>query len=97
MKSKFLKLKDPDNLFFADMTTNYMLAQDLDLEGYLFVQSRIRMISINLKNVAATSLSGEKKFYNEIKEIVEKQIKEFFKAHDQLCEELFIKNNKDKH
>jgi len=52
MKSKFLKLKDPDNLFFADMTTNYMLAQDLDLEGYLFVQSRIRMISINLKNVA---------------------------------------------
>lgn len=83
--------------FISNLIAMYQLSDIMDMEGFLISQIKNQAIICNLNNLTLASIGGQKEVYYKIKVIVKDQFNKFFKAHDELVEEMFKENNKDKH
>lgn len=74
----------------------YQLSNNMELVEFLFFIKNLDAIKCNLMALLLCSLEGEKEHYNDIKKIIQNQIKEIFDVMDKFVLEQYenkIKTN----
>jgi hypothetical protein len=90
VKSLHMKAKNKDEQVVIDKTSSicsdYVLAQGFEQSLYLTIQLKIDHMVTLIKSVIALAYTKNKKDFYKVKEILDRDFKEFMEAHTDIVE-----------